>query len=191
MVENHEGVLSGVKPFSGKHGEISHEATKKLRMKTHQTIAKVESDFNGGYHFNTAIAAIMELVNEIYTYPVQLAMEQSRAVLREAIEATVRLLNPFAPHVTEELWERLGCEGMLIDLQLPKPDADALVRDVLTIVVQVNGKLRANVQAGVSLSQEQIAEMAKADPKVAHQLEGKQIVKTIYVPGKLLNFVVK
>ena len=195
LVEAHESVLKGVKPYSGKHTALTSDAAKKLRAKTHQTIAKVQHDFTHGYHFNTAIAAIMELVNEIYGYPMALDLPESREVMREAVEATLRCLNPFAPHVTEELWEQLhqGVAGveLLVNQRHPKFDEEALIKDVITVVVQVNGKLRGNVQAGAHLPEAQIVEMAKTDAKVMPHLAGKQLVKTVYVPGKLVNFVVK
>lgn len=191
MVENHESVIQGIAAWSGPHSALSMEAPKKLRSKTHQTIAKVEHEFNHGYHFNTAIAALMELVNEIYQYPVELGREENRAVLREAIEATVRLLHPFAPHITEELWERMGGKEILTGKALPTADPDALVRDVITIVVQVNGKLRGSIQVGANLPEPNVIELARSEGKVVPHLEGKQVVKTIFVPGKIVNFVVK
>jgi leucyl-tRNA synthetase len=191
MVENHESVLSSVKAFSGDHTALTHGPSKKLRSKVHQTIAKVRGDFNNGYHFNTAIAAIMELVNDIYLYPLELAVPESRPVLREAIEVVIRLLYPMAPHLTEELWERLGETQWLVDYPLPEADPKALVRDLVPFVVQVNGKLRGNLSAPPTATQEKVSELALADPKVAPHVEGKTIVKTIFVPGKLLNFVVK
>jgi leucyl-tRNA synthetase len=103
----------------------------------------------------------------------------------------LRLLNPFAPHVTEELWEKLGSKEMLVNLPLPEVDPGALVKDVITVVVQVNGKLRGTMEVGASLPKEKILDMARENEKVLAHLEGKEIVKTIFVPGKLVNFVVK
>ncbi|MGE0615163.1 MAG: leucine--tRNA ligase [Bacteriovoracia bacterium] len=190
LVEKHESILK-IAPYASKHAELKIDASKALRAKTHQTIQKVTQDFDHGYHFNTAIAAIMELVNEIYLYPVQFGVDESRAVLRESIETVLRLLHPFAPHVTEELWERLGGAQMLAGMPLPTEDPEAIKKDVVTVVVQVNGKLRGDVAVGVQLEQEKVVALAKEHPKVSGHLEGKAIVKTIFVPGKLVNFVVK
>ena len=191
MVENHESIIRGVKPFSGVQGDLKNTAVKKLRSKAHSTVAKVVHDFDHGYHFNTAISAIMELVNEIYQFQVDLGLDEARSVLRESIELVVKLLNPFAPHVTEELWERLGYSTMLLTEALPAVDPAALVKEVLTVVIQVNGKLRGEVEVGATMSQEDIFRLAVEEPKVKPFLEGKEIVKKIFVPGKLINFVVK
>jgi len=191
MVINHESLLTQVSAYAGKQSALTSDGTKKLRAKVHQTIAKVERDVAQDYHFNAAIAGIMELVNEIYAYPIEFGNQENRSVLRESIETTLRLLNPFAPHLTEELWERLGHKDMLIDQPQPVADPEALVRDVITIVVQVNGKLRGEVRVSPALAQEQVEELARTETKVAAHLAGKELVKTIFVPGKLVNFVVK
>ncbi len=191
LVENHEAVIKGIKPFAGKHSDLVLESSKKLRSKTHQTIAKVIQDFTHGYRFNTAIAAIMELVNEIYVFPLDLGLPESRAVLREAIESVLRLMNPFAPHVAEELWERMGQPDWLVNLPHLKADEEALIKETITYVVQVNGKLRGNIQVPAAETQEGVVELAKDDHKVAPHLEGKTVARTIFVQGKLVNFVVK
>ncbi|NDD92908.1 leucine--tRNA ligase, partial [bacterium] len=191
MVENNESIIAGVKPFAGSQSELHHTAAKRLRSKAHATLQKVVSDFDHGYHFNTAISAIMELVNEIYQFPIDLGVEETRPVLRESIEMVVKLLNPFAPHITEELWEKLGNRSMLMSEPLPPVDSAALVKDVLTVVIQVNGKLRGEVEVGAGLAKEEIIKAASDEPRVKPYLQGKELVKTIFVPGKLINFVVK
>ena len=133
----------------------------------------------------------MELVNGTYQYKIRLGVEENLQVLREAVDVTLRLLHPFAPHMTEELWEVLGNTQPLMDLQLPTTDEEALIKDVVTIVLQVNGKLRGNLDVGVILQKDQIIELAQKEPKIIAHLEGKTLVKTIFVPGKLVNFVVK
>lgn len=191
LVQNNESLFAGIPSFAGTQAQLTIEASRKLRAKTHQTIQKVTGDFANGYHFNTAIAAIMELVNECYLYEVNLAREESRAVLKEATETTLRLLHPFAPHITEELWSQLGHTQCLTGMILPTLDPVALVRDTIRWVVQVNGKWRAEVPAGVQVAESVVVDLAKSEPKVASQLEGKTLVKTIVVPKKLINFVVK
>ncbi|MBU6376735.1 MAG: class I tRNA ligase family protein, partial [Bdellovibrionales bacterium] len=109
----------------------------------------------------------------------------------ESIEMVIKLLNPFAPHVSEELWEKLGHQSMLLIEPFPELDPKALVKDTLNIVVQVNGKLRGEIEVGVALPKEDIIKAAAAEDKVKSHLDGKELVKTIFVPGKLINFVVK
>lgn len=191
LVEKHESVIKPVTSFAGKHADLKTEAARKLRSKTHQTIQKVRSDFENGYHFNTAIAATMELVNETYTFPLAFGNAEHLSVLRESIETTLRLLHPFAPHMTEELWERLGHNQTLTGLCLPEADADALVRDIVPLVVQVNGKHRGTLEISVTLTEEQVVKLAREDAKVAPHMEGKTLVRTIYVPKRLVNFVMK
>lgn len=191
MVENHHSVISSVSSFEGKQGDLKTASAKKLRARTHKTLEKIHYDFDHGYHFNTAIASIMELVNEIYAYPVELGIEESKRVLREAIETVVRLLHPFAPHFTEELWEKLGGKEYLVYQKLPQVDPSALVKDVITFVIQVNGKVRANIEVGAGLEKDKVLKLAQENDKVSKHLEGKNLLKTIFVPGKLVNFVAK
>lgn len=190
LIEKYDSILKGTPPFQGQQKNLSNDANRKLRAKTHQTIEKVTQDFDNGYHFNTAIAAIMELVNELYAYTPDFGVEEHRAVLREAVEATVRLLHPFAPHITEELWERLGHSELLCQQPLPKADPDALVREVMTIVVQVNGKLRASLEVSKSLDKDKIIALAREDTRLQQHLAGKTVRNVIFVPGRLVNFVV-
>ncbi len=161
----------------------------KLRRAIHKTIKKVTEDVEERFHFNTAIAAIMELVNSISSF--ESKKDPSCApVLKEALEAVVLLLAPFVPHITEELWEGLGHEGGIGAASWPLYDANAIVEDELTIVVQVNGKLRGKVMVDAAATEEQVRSAALADEKVVAHMEGKTVRKIIYVPGKLLNIVV-
>ena len=114
-----------------------------------------------------------------------------REILREAIDAVVRLLNPFAPHMSEELWRELGYTSLLTTEPWRDHDPLAVDLDVITIVVQVNGKLRANISVAKELSKQEIEQLAASDPRVASYLAVKSIVRTVVVPGKLVNFVVK
>ncbi|MRR07672.1 MAG: leucine--tRNA ligase, partial [Deltaproteobacteria bacterium] len=160
----------------------------KLRRVIHKTIKKVTEDVEERFHFNTAIAAIMELVNTISSF--ESKKDPSCApVLKEALEAVVLLLAPFVPHIVEELWEGLGHEGGIGSASWPVYDAEAIVEDELTIVVQVNGKLRGKVMVDAAASEEQVRSVALADEKVVVHLEGKAVKKIVYVPGKLLNIV--
>jgi len=167
--------------FSGDSG--------KLRRVIHKTIKKVTEDVEERFHFNTAIAAIMELVNSISSFESK-KDPSSAPVLKEALEAVVLLLAPFVPHITEELWEGLGHQGGIGTASWPAYDAEAIVEDELTIVVQVNGKLRGKVTVAAIATEEEIRSAALADEKVVAHIEGKTVRKIIYVPGKLLNIVV-
>ncbi|MDD2335421.1 MAG: leucine--tRNA ligase [Geobacteraceae bacterium] len=161
----------------------------KLRRVVHKTIKKVTEDVEERFHFNTAIAAIMELVNSISSFDSK--KDPSCApVLKEALEAVVLLLAPFVPHITEELWEGLGHQGGIGAASWPAYDAEAIMEDELTIVVQVNGKLRGKVTVAAVATEEQVRAAALADEKVIAHMEGKTVRKIIYVPGKLLNIVV-
>jgi leucyl-tRNA synthetase len=161
-----------------------------LRQKTHQTIKKVTDDVGGErFHFNTAIAAIMELVNAVYASP-SFASSPSPSV-REALEATVRLLSPFAPHLAEELWKRLGNTGLLVTQPWPTFDPAIAAKKRINYPVQVNGKLRGQVEAEPDAAQPAVESLARADAGVRAHLDGKTVVKVVFVPGRLINFVVK
>ena len=158
-----------------------------LRRQVHRTIKKVTVDIDGSFHFNTAIAAVMELVNAISVYPDK---EAAPEVLREAIESVVRLLSPFVPHICEELWQHLGYEDSLQESSWPVWDEDALVADTLLIVVQVNGKVRGKVTVPADADKETVEATALADANVSRFIEGKTLRKVIVVPGRLVNVVV-
>ncbi len=158
-----------------------------LRRKTHQTIKKVTEDVDGRFHFNTAIAAVMELVNAIYAF--KDGAEQP-GVLREALEAVVRLLNPFVPHVSEELWQVLGHQQSVEAAGWPIYDEAALVADEITLVVQVNGKVRGKINVPLAADKAEVEAAAQAEPNVQRFLESKQVRKIIVVPKRLINIVV-
>ena len=163
-----------------------------VRRRTHRTIKKVTEGMEGDLKFNTAIAALMELVNELTGLAPQADAE--RAVVREALLALATLLAPFAPHVAEELWhEVLGAEAggkLLADGPWPAFDPALCAADTVTIAVQVNGKLRGEVSAAATATEGEVRALAEADPKVQGYLAGKALKKVVYVPKRLLNFVV-
>ncbi|MGH9499331.1 MAG: leucine--tRNA ligase [Terriglobales bacterium] len=157
-----------------------------IQRKLHQTIKRVSDDFQGRWHFNTSIAAIMELVNELYVtegLPAQLLAEVQRDL--------ALLLAPFAPYLAHELWEMLGEKGSLLKAPWPKYDPALAKEDAIEIPVQVNGKLRSVVVVPAGSPEERISEAALADGKIKALVAGKQIVKKIVVPGKLVNIVVR
>ncbi|HEY5703068.1 MAG TPA: leucine--tRNA ligase [Gammaproteobacteria bacterium] len=164
------------------------DAERNLRRKIHSTILKVNDDIGRRYTFNTAIAAVMEMIN---------AMTQSdndsdngRAILQEGLETAVLLLSPIVPHITNEIWHALGHEELIVDAAWPKADQATLEQDEIQLIVQVNGKLRGRVRVPVEATDELIQEQALDDENVGRFVEGKTIRKVIIVPGKLVNIVV-
>ena len=164
------------------------EDQKALRRDVHKTIAKVTDDIGRRQTFNTAIAAIMELMNKLAKAPTD--GEQDRALMQEALLAVVRMLNPFTPHICFTLWQELKGEGDIDNAPWPVADEKAMVEDSTLVVVQVNGKVRAKITVPVDATEEQVRERAGQEHLVAKYLDGVTVRKVIYVPGKLLNLVV-
>lgn len=162
---------------------------KALRRDVHKTIAKVSDDIGRRQTFNTAIAAVMELMNKLTRAPLE--SEQDRAVMAEALSAVVRMLYPITPHICFELWKALGNESTIDHAEWVKADESAMVEDEKLIVVQVNGKVRGKVTVAADADEETVKTVAFADENVKKFTDNTQIVKVIYVPGKLLNVVVK
>ena len=162
---------------------------KALRRDVHKTIAKVSDDIGRRQTFNTAIAAVMELMNKLTRAPLE--SEQDRAVMAEALSAVVRMLYPITPHICFELWKALGNENNIDHAEWVKADEAAMVEDEKLIVVQVNGKVRGKVTVAADADEETVKTVAFADENVKKFTDNTQIVKVIYVPGKLLNVVVK
>jgi len=162
---------------------------KTLRRQVHETIAKVGDDYGRRQSFNTAIAALMELLNAVTKFDD--ASDQGRAVRHEAFESIVLLLNPITPHASHALWQALGRAETLVDDQpWPRADPAALVREAVTLAVQVNGKLRGTIEVAVAAGKDEIEKLALAQPKVAELLAGNAPKKVIVVPGKIVNIVV-
>ena len=162
---------------------------KALRRDVHKTLAKVSDDIGRRQTFNTAIAAVMELMNKLTRAPLE--SEQDRAVMAEALSAVVRMLYPITPHICFELWKALGNESTIDHAEWVKADEAAMVEDEKLIVVQVNGKVRGKVTVAADADEETVKTVAFADENVKKFTDNTQIVKVIYVPGKLLNVVVK
>jgi leucyl-tRNA synthetase len=179
--------LQNVKPISF---ETALEGDRKpLRQKTNQTIKKVTEDIER-FHFNTAISAIMELVNEIYVSEVKDKTDDiSRRVMREAIETVAILLSPFVPHFAEELWEALGNRESIIKTRWPEYDAEAVLEEEVLIVIQVNGRLRDRMTLPVSYGEEEVKTWALKSERIRKLVEGKEIKRVILVPKKLVNIV--
>ncbi|MCH1965113.1 leucine--tRNA ligase [Paraclostridium sordellii] len=169
-------------------GELTKE-DKAMRFTINATLKKVTEDLNEKFGFNTAISALMELINEMYKY--KELENRNDAVIKEAIETIVTILAPFAPHIGEELWIMIGKDGSIFDISWPSYDESALVKDEVEVVVQVNGKVRGKLSVASNISREEMQEAAMNDEKIKTLVEGKTIVKVIAVPKKLVNIVVK
>ena len=163
-----------------------------LLRKLHQTIAKITLDFEGRWHFNTCIAAIMELVNELQAADAQLAAGDVPApIMLELFRSLILLLAPFAPHLVCELWEALGEQGSVLRAPWPKSDPELAKEDELEIPVQINGKLVTVIKASVDAESKAIESAALADEKIQGRIAGKTVAKIIVVPRKLVNLVVR
>ena len=162
---------------------------KAMRLVIHSTLKKVTADLSEKFGFNTAIASLMELINEMYKY--KELDTRNEGIIREGIETIVTILAPFTPHVGEELWTMIGKEGSVFDISWPKYDEAALVQDEVEVIVQVNGKLRAKISMDANISKEDMEKVALENDKVKVAIEGKNVVKVIAVPKKLINIVVK
>lgn len=162
------------------------EEDQKIRRKLHQTIKKVNEDITREYQFNTAIAAIMELMNELQSYK-----GNNPKVLKEAIENLILMLSPFTPFIADTLWKEIGKEGYTIQYPFPEPDEEALVEKTKEIPVQVNGKMRAKIVVPADADEEFVKQIALQNENVKKWTEGKEIVKVIFIKGKILNIVVK
>ncbi len=182
--------IKPIAPVSG-HPALADDL-KTLRRKTHQTIAKVTQDIEDRFHFNTAISAVMELVNALYGVKRPDQTDQlALSVIREALEAAILLLTPIVPHMTEELWQILGHEKCASDMSWPVCDSAIASEDEMTIVIQINGKLRSRLTVPVDEPEEKIKACALADEKILSFLAGANVMKVIYVPKKLVNIVAK
>ncbi|MGQ8819993.1 leucine--tRNA ligase [Bibersteinia trehalosi] len=205
-LEWQESGVEGAKRFLGRLWNLAYEynqspatveldvanlskAQKELRREVHKTIAKVSDDIGRRQTFNTAIAAIMELMNKLTK--AELADEQDKAVMKEALSAVIRMLYPITPHICFELWNDLGFEGTIDFAEWVQADESAMVEDEKLIVVQVNGKVRGKVTVPATATQEEIKAAALADENVQKFLENMEVVKEIYVPLKMFSFAVK
>ena len=180
-----DAIREGIDDYD--HSTLTAEE-KSLRRTLHQTIKKVTEDVGERFMFNTAISAVMELVNAFYGF-------QDRTVhpglVREFSFALVKMLAPFAPHITEELWSRMEGKGSVHDARWPKFDRAAIVEDEVEIVLQINGKVRDKLTVPADMKPQEMEKLALAQPKVVELTAGKTIVKVICVPKKLVNIVVK
>jgi len=161
--------------------------TKEINRVTHQMIKKMTKDIEDN-SYNTAIATAMGTLNSLYKFKLQTIGQND--TWQTALETMVACIAPFAPHIADELWQQLGHYSSVHKDSWPEWDDKLLVTDTITIVLQINGKVRANIEVSPGSDEAQIVTLAKADDKIAAYLEGKKLHKTIYVPHKLVNFVV-
>jgi len=184
--------------------EEDEELIKQLQRKTHETIKKVTEDIEKNFHFNTAIAAIMELVNLVSSfakasedkqsscqnYGGQAKLKVQRKVLKEAMEIVVILLSPFVPHICEELWRKLGHENSILEGIWPGYEEEALEKEKVEIAVQINGKLRAAIEVATNIGEDELKTIVFKNKKIKKYTKGKEIKRFIVVPGKLVNVVI-
>jgi len=164
------------------------DAQKAIRCAVHTTLAKVSDDVGRRFTFNTAIAANMELLNELNRFADDSA--QGRAVMQEALEAVVLMLSPIVPHITHALWHALGKQQAIVNCRWPQVDESALVQEAITLVIQVNGKVRGRIDVPADADRDALQELVMNEPNVQKHVQGKPVRKFIAVPGKLVNIVV-
>ena len=186
LIKTHQDSIKDIPGISS--NEKFNGNQNKLRRKTHQTISKVTDDIGRRYTFNTAIAAVMELVNEVSAFNVD--DELDRQVIKEAIESILLLLSPIVPHICHQLWLDINHDQPIIDARWPKFDSSLLKSETSLIVVQVNGKLRSKLEVDASISEDELKSMALSDEKVVRFIGGNEIKKIIVIPEKLVNIVV-
>lgn len=175
-------------PAGGKDSSLVTRHSLPLLRKTHQTIKRVSMDIEREYHFNTAIAALMELVNELSAF--EPGPDDDWKVLRKSIEVVLLLLSPFSPHIAEELWEAVGNEPSIFQQRWPEWDEEIAREEEIELVIQVNGKVRAKVMVPHGLPDEEIKERTMSEPKIREILDGKGVRKIFVVKGKLVNIVI-
>ncbi len=190
LVEELQDVLTAAAPCSSTAAQCTGESAKAIRHKEHATVKKAGDDIRLRFQFNTAISAAMELVNDLYQHKDALREEENGpAVLSSAIATVLAVMSPITPHLCEELWQILGHPGRLALQPWPAFSDDALVKDVVTVVVQVNGKVRARLEVPSDAGQQAVQELALRDENVAKHVEGMTVRKVIVIPGKLVNVV--
>jgi leucyl-tRNA synthetase len=188
LIERHAGTVRDTKAGVINAGSATDEE-KKLLRKAHQTLQRVTADFETRWHFNSAIALLMELTNQIH---LQEPLEDSvrPEVTKEVLELLTLMLAPMTPHIAEEMWEMMGHQDGLWSSKWPAANAELAKDDQVEVPVQVNGKLRGKLIVAVGIAQEEILQLAKTEKAIAQYLDGKRIVKVVYVPNKLLNLVI-
>jgi leucyl-tRNA synthetase len=191
FVHAHAGEIKG----AGRAPDAFSDAGRAFRRVIHETVERVTVDVERDFHFNTAISAVMELVNALHDFERdsldRVAGTERAALLREAVDTTLLLLGPVCPHMTEELWQMLGHGDSLFRQAWPAAEAGALVREQVTVVVQVDGKVRSRLTVDVAAPEEAVREQALVEDKVRPWLAGREVSKVVVVPGRLVNIVTR
>ncbi|HOA36668.1 MAG TPA: class I tRNA ligase family protein, partial [Bacillota bacterium] len=192
LVEECRGLLSDSPPESESSDKKHGPAEAELRRSLHGTIKKVTEDIEKRFNFNTAISAIMELVNALYDYRRDTAPErQNLSLVQETLQSLVLLLAPFAPHLAEEAWHKLGFQGSVHLQPWPEYDPAALAVAEVEVVIQINGRVRGRMTVPAGSSEEELFKAAREQPRISELLEDKRVVRQIIVPDKLVNIVVR
>lgn len=178
-----------VNPVTASAKSLEGDEDKGLNYTLNHTIQKVTDDIKQRFNFNTAVSSIMEFVNELYKY--KEIEHKNLPLLKESLNTLVLLLAPFTPHVCDELWTVLGNEGSTIKVSWPTYDPSALKKETIDIVIQINGKLKDKISIPATTSKEEMITLALKNKKVESAIEGKEVIKTISIPGKLVNIVIK
>ena len=181
--------IKAVSPYADTPDRLEGEV-KKLYKKTHETIQRVTRDIEDRFHFNTAISAVMELVNALYALEESVDTPERNSVVRFAVESAILLLSPIVPHFAEEIWEALGNRTSILLAPWPAYREDALTKDELLIVVQVNGKVRSRFTAAVDADEEFLRQRALSDERALKFIADKPVKKVVVVKKKLVNIVV-
>ena len=182
--------IHGVKACSSTKEQADTATAKAMRLREHAAVKKATEDIGNRYQFNTAIAGIMELVNDMFTYKDELSKtDNGKEVLSSAMATVITLLSPITPHICEEFWHDLGFSTSVSAESWPVYKEEALQKDVLTIVIQINGKLRGKIDVPASAAKEEIEKTAREEPNIQKHLEGLTVRKIIVIPQKLVNIV--
>ena len=189
------GHLDEIKAAPARPAAPASDAGRAFRRAIHETIARVTDDLERDFHFNAAIAAIMELVNALYVFEAEgrdrVTAGERVALLREAVETVILLLGPFCPHITEELWSQLGHAASLFHRRWPEADTAALKREEVTLVLQVDGKVRSRLTVEIDATEDRVQGLALADDKVEPWLRGRRVARVVVVPNRLVNVVTR
>ena len=173
-----------------------NEKDEEIQKKLHQTVKKVTESIEDDFHFNTAIAAVMELLNDMTTYKQEVidkndVSTESKKIWKEVLDKVILLIAPFAPHIADELWEIIGNKTFTFEEEWPTFEEELTKEHKMNLVVQINGKIRETIPAKIGLPKEEYEKLAFDSEKIKKAIEGKEIVKVIVVPNKLVNIVVK
>ncbi len=184
------------KNFYGIDLDKRNDEDKEIQKKLHQTVKKVTESMEDNFHFNTAIAGVMELLNDMTSYKQTVIdagkeSSESKKIWKEVLEKTILLISPFAPHISDELWVEIGNEDSTFIQEWPKYIDELTKEDKVNLVIQVNGKLRDTATIKLGISKEECEKIAFSSDKIKKFLENKEIVKVIVVPNKLVNIVIK